>query len=489
MLLAVACSRVISVYSFYLYDDAFITFRYAVHLAEGHGFVYNLGERVQGITTPLWGLALAALRVCGFGVTWVSRALAIGCELGVAALLIARLRREQLPQASLLAAFLFALDLYLAKTAVGGMESSLFLLLTVAAACLYLQGRDLVAAALAALSVFVRPEGLLFALCLLAFATVERRRVPWKPVLVALALILGGVALQYAYYGELVPQSVRGKMALTRTLRPVFDLALFPRRDPLQLIMTLTMLLGLPVAWRRSRFVRLYGLWALALLAAWMLTGAHLWMWYCVPLWFFKTVVTGVALEAWLEKAGLRDKAAHWLRPGALLGVVVVGWGMLAVLLGPDRMEHNVYSKMRAWAAGTSFAGQSAYGMDFGAFGYYTGMRILDEPGLVYPEAITKYDSDLKRMLLGEQPEWALVTRYQQNIAVMRSPELEAAYAAVWRVSMDGDTTLDFPLYDVPEEWHADFVLYKRIASLLLPPPETIAAMPPAVMNASWSRP
>ncbi len=29
---------------------------------------------------------------------------------------------------------------------------------------------------------------------------------------------------------------------------------------------------------------------------------------------------------------------------------------------------------------------------------------------------------------------------------------------------MDGDTTLDFPLYDVPESWHADFVLYQRIA-------------------------
>ncbi len=272
----------------------------------------------------------------------------------------------------------------------------------------------------------MRPEGLLFALCLLAFAVIAKRRMPWKAAALGIAIIGCGVAVQYGYYGELIPQSVRGKMALTRSLAPVFDIALFPRRDPLQLLLTFTMLVGLPVAWKRSRFVRLYGVWALALLATWVITGAHLWMWYCVPLWFFKTVVTGVALDAWLEKADIAGKAARLLRPAAMALVVALGWCSLAFAVGPDRMERNVYSKICAWAAGQDFSGQSAYGMDFGAFGYYTGLRMLDEPGLVYPEAITKYDSDLKRMLLGEQPAWAFVTRYQQNIAVMRSPELVA---------------------------------------------------------------
>jgi hypothetical protein len=37
-------------------DDAFITYRYAQHLAQGHGPVFNLGERVEGYTNPLWVL-------------------------------------------------------------------------------------------------------------------------------------------------------------------------------------------------------------------------------------------------------------------------------------------------------------------------------------------------------------------------------------------------------------------------------------------------
>ena len=42
-------------------DDAFITFRYARHLLAGAGFVYNLGERVLGTTTPLYTGLMAAI--------------------------------------------------------------------------------------------------------------------------------------------------------------------------------------------------------------------------------------------------------------------------------------------------------------------------------------------------------------------------------------------------------------------------------------------
>jgi len=43
------------------FDDANITQVYARHLAEGHGFVYNIGgERVEGSTSLIWTLLNAA---------------------------------------------------------------------------------------------------------------------------------------------------------------------------------------------------------------------------------------------------------------------------------------------------------------------------------------------------------------------------------------------------------------------------------------------
>lgn len=41
-------------------DDSFISFRYARNLAEGHGLVFNAGERVEGYTNLAWTLMLAA---------------------------------------------------------------------------------------------------------------------------------------------------------------------------------------------------------------------------------------------------------------------------------------------------------------------------------------------------------------------------------------------------------------------------------------------
>lgn len=41
-----------------LFDDAYISFRYARNFALGHGLVWNVGERVEGYTNFLWTLAI-----------------------------------------------------------------------------------------------------------------------------------------------------------------------------------------------------------------------------------------------------------------------------------------------------------------------------------------------------------------------------------------------------------------------------------------------
>ena len=40
-------------------DDAFITFRYVINFVSGDGPVFNIGERVQGFTHPLWFMLLS----------------------------------------------------------------------------------------------------------------------------------------------------------------------------------------------------------------------------------------------------------------------------------------------------------------------------------------------------------------------------------------------------------------------------------------------
>lgn len=48
-----------------LEDDAYISFRYSRNWLEGHGLVYNPGERVEGYTNFLWVVLLAFFRLLG----------------------------------------------------------------------------------------------------------------------------------------------------------------------------------------------------------------------------------------------------------------------------------------------------------------------------------------------------------------------------------------------------------------------------------------
>ncbi len=77
-----------------LFDDAFISFRYARNFAEGHGLVFNLGERVEGYTNFLWTLMIGVLhRVTPFEAPALGLALAL-LAFGLNLLVVARLGRH-----------------------------------------------------------------------------------------------------------------------------------------------------------------------------------------------------------------------------------------------------------------------------------------------------------------------------------------------------------------------------------------------------------
>ncbi len=46
-----------------LFDDAMISMRYAYNLAHGNGLVWNIGQRVEGFTNPLWVVYMALLHL------------------------------------------------------------------------------------------------------------------------------------------------------------------------------------------------------------------------------------------------------------------------------------------------------------------------------------------------------------------------------------------------------------------------------------------
>ena len=142
------------------FDDTYITFRYALNVASGLGFVYNAGEPVLGTTTPLWTLVLSGLRLLGAPLEAASLVLSLGLDAVAALLMYDLLRRLGLPRSVCLAGpllFLATFD-YLSLSR-SGMESALFVAVTIATLHALAVRRFTSAGIFCALASVTRPEG------------------------------------------------------------------------------------------------------------------------------------------------------------------------------------------------------------------------------------------------------------------------------------------------------------------------------------------
>jgi arabinofuranosyltransferase len=220
LLLIIYISLILS--NAFLCDDAFITFRFSKHLAEGIGPVYNSGERVEGYTNFFWMILLAVVIKLGGSPQLWSRIIAAGFSIGTLLLFLFYLRKNH--QGSWVIGFIFALFLALSSPFIiwssGGLETAAFAFFIFAAILLLSiaanreEGRFfLISSVLFSLSALTRPEGVFafslaagFLLTLLIFKKANR----WQFLEFILPfIILYGVYFiwRFSYYGKLFPNT------------------------------------------------------------------------------------------------------------------------------------------------------------------------------------------------------------------------------------------------------------------------------------------
>jgi len=232
----------------FLVDDTFIALRYARHLVEGHGLVFNPGERVEGYTSlPFVLLGALFLKV---GVEPASGLATLAALAGALTLLLtARIERTLAPPETHGVRVPLSVLLLLATPAFAywslrAMETLPFTALLLAALSVALQesrdGRWRGSGLVFALLALARPEGAyLFLLASAALLLAEGKtsgawrhagRHALNAILVAGALGTY-VAWRASYYGELLPNTFFAKVTggpgqLATGLRYLRDFAL-----------------------------------------------------------------------------------------------------------------------------------------------------------------------------------------------------------------------------------------------------------------------
>jgi len=201
-------------------DDAYISYRYVENFLNGHGLVYNLGERVEGFTNFGWVVYLLFWGALGADYLAVSKitGLVMGAAILLMTLLIARrlFDRKNWPFVWL-AVFLVAANQSLAYWSPAGLETAAFALAAVASLYLYLCRSYVLTLALI-MGVLIRPEGVLVVFIILVIEAVHVRGWPvFSLRCAALAFIfcLPLAGFKLAYYHSLFPNPFYAKTGFT----------------------------------------------------------------------------------------------------------------------------------------------------------------------------------------------------------------------------------------------------------------------------------
>ena len=404
---------------FTVVDDAYISARYAEHLASGHGLTYNVGEYVEGVTNLQWTLVLAAL--AGLGVDLLDAMVIGGLVCGLFALVAATLLTwgllpENARGMAGVPALLLGLDPHLASATSNGLETSTMVLLVLALPWA-LQRAPALAALLAPLLIATRPEGTVVVAIALGAEGLHRgaqaRRRLMLPALGAGLALVGLEVFRLAYYGSLVPNTFAAKASGSMVELLPANLRYLHASGPYWELVAACLVLG---AWVTRRSWRMRGLCLNALFLGLLSLQVPMWMpgaRLLLPTSALTAVVLVVALAPRVQRS--RSTAAGVALGGIVMSFLMVGW-----VGGNVRFRDRVHSVLPGEAAEYAARhlakhleeGSVVAIRDAGRFAYHLGPSIrvaeLHERALtvVHPEGRdTRLDD-----VLDEPPEAVITT-------------------------------------------------------------------------------
>jgi hypothetical protein len=235
---------------FTLVDDAMISMRYAQHLAQGYGLVWNIGEApVEGFTNLGWTLYLAFLHLFHIPASKISLAVMLTSLVILLAniFIVYKISKNLLPDskyAPTLAAIITAFYFPLVFWSLRGMEVGLLTLLVNLSILLAIsQNKTILVSVALALAILVRVDAVIAAalIALYLFSKNKHSATRSIPIITIIVTTIAILWFQQIYFGDFLPttyyQKVTGFAALERIQHGVLVFNQFATRDTLFLFL------------------------------------------------------------------------------------------------------------------------------------------------------------------------------------------------------------------------------------------------------------
>ena len=383
---------IIQSFSHWVFDDPFITYRYAINVAKGYGFVYNPGERVLGTTTPLFTLVLAISHLLGFKPH--PTAIYLGAiSLGLGAYFIWRISQSfNTSWVGWTGLFLYPTFPLLLTTL--GSEIPLYLALSLGSFASFYERRWKLTALLSALVCLTRPDGLIVPAILLAQSVFEKRSIPWKASLIFISIVGSWLAFAWIYFGSPIPVSLfakqaQGTLSVSQSFVDGFlTLAQsYAGKWHWQLKTIFASAGFVIITLRHPRWLPLLA-WPILHFLSYTLLGVSSYFWYYAPLVPGYLVCLGVGLQI------LETKTAAYTSkriPGIVsaLFLIVFLAAQVYSFLNLRQQEDERFSIYRAagqWIQNNTPVNATLGALEVGYIGYFSRRAVINFAGLLQPE-------------------------------------------------------------------------------------------------------
>jgi hypothetical protein len=440
-----------------IFDDAFITFRYARNIALGRGFTYNPGPPVLGTTTPLFTAILAFIAALGdsASIPCVAFVISVAADC-VSAWFIFRLARTAFDDdlTAILLAATWAVLPFRLSIAGGGMEASLFTLLLLVSFERLVIARAVVFGPLfAALAILTRPDAVIALAPIFAYLVLRDRPFAVKASALVVALIAPWVVWATSYFGSPIPNSLVAKTVAYRFFpgfAAYFILPFLGTWTIAQFTITPLLLsasfLGLGViviglfhtARRLPSFIPLvvYGPLFLTIMA--IANAPMFFPWYYYPilpslLFAIASFAGFLPIPSWAARRGVL---------GLTLAATVVVPAFL-IRFSPSwplsREREQAYSDACAFLVTTAQSGDVLLAPDIGVLGWcLPDAEILDPVGLVSPGALAYLPRRPQgpaipaELVFASEPDYIVALEQYVTPFLTPSPQFALDYRLAW---------------------------------------------------------
>jgi hypothetical protein len=420
----------------FTYEDAFITFRFAERLAAGQGFVYNLGERIYGTTTPLLTLLLAGwLTIDPHAVVLGARIIGLASGLAAIVLAWAALGRLGITDARrFIPIALLACSDKLWVRDTSGMETSLVICLMMFAWYAAIRGWRVRSGLLAGLLLWTRIDLIVWVIALIIAGWVVERRPPIRLTIVTALTYAPWLIFAALYFGDPLPYTITAKWQayFVGATTPYLDhLAIIlrwltpfspPDRPGIEWSNYLWIVMLAVAAWgaREIRQIK----WLAILVIFWgmeivtlTLTRTTFQSRYFVPLWWATMLLLGLGLGSiWRGLSGVPAAARK------LIGAAAIAGG-LTILLGAGYDQAVEYHDIQRfvndgalkpiglWLSSHTPPGATVMLEPLGYIGYYADRPMIDEVGLISPPivALKRDNVPLRDQVKIIQPDYIVI--------------------------------------------------------------------------------